>query len=990
MPNSNDQTAGEHIAPLARAERLRVGYSRVALILAVLLFGATFLIFSPPRGMTYPGAIPWSDFSILRPLTELLSFNGLLTTARGIEIKDFALHLAAVIGLIILAARSAKVGTRLSLRRRLYEPWLAAQFLLLGWVALAALSSRWSGDSALAYGQAALYALSLAWAISLAWTLERRHMPQLLAALVVASTLAAILCIWYYHERNPYHRPGFPLGNPGILAASMLPAILITLCVLLGTAQRWLRSRRRPGLALTSGAVLAFILLIWCFTLTNSRAAIVALAVGLAAVAFLVLGARARWVIAIVVLCGLSSSGAWLLSQSQLDTAMARSATIRFRVYAWRYAAELWEHNWFTAIAGHGAGAYLRLAGQLSLHDRELDPSAFMGEMVEHAHNELFEVLSEIGLVGGVTFVGGFLGTLIAGSLLLRGKAANGERWLYIALLAGVVALMTDALFSPNLRLAGVPALFYTLIGVLWATCRAAATEQLSGRGSASLVSTTDTAIKTTSRRRPGIAVIVLLLAAGVGWLTIRNWVGVLREEAAQYAFVQGDYEQAQRDHQFAQAHLLDPVRQLINNDRVVRARLALARQTTVEYLDRQQAAAVPPTSQTATTTVSPELAELREQASTQCIAAFEAAAQLGRRAPTLMGTAASGASAAELLALLYQESNPAMAQQWYHTAGRTWHLQRKWRPHDIVTLLALTQHPALLPNHLGLLRDALRTTHGYSRWGWPLSLDDIRTRWHNTLRRLAAHELFAETLEQLLAVVGPADPDTNLDSLIASRAPEVYRLAGYYHALQGDYTFAQRMAARAAELYQPMRARFPILHSVALLEEAEFILRGSPEQARRAEKLLREALTRLPRIQQQKFEALAWPFRNRLALAWLAQGSEDEALQIFNTALGDETLVPRALADACVKLALLDIRQLPGRLPSDRRAPVETWLELALRRQPDHVLAWSWLAWLAAERENLERVRTILTDAAAAGVQTADIQRIQNSLRQEFSALFD
>ena len=986
MPTRDNQTASAHDTPLAREERLRLGYSRVALILTVLLLGSTFLLISPPREMTYPGAIPWSDFSILRPLTELLSFNGLLTTARGIEIKDFALHLAAVIGLIILAARSASVGTRLSLRRRLYEPWLAAQFLLLGWVALAALSRRWSGDPDLVYGQAALYALSLAWAISLAWTLERRHMPHLLATLVLTTTLAAILCIWYYGERNPDHRPGFPLGNPGILAASMLPAILITLCVLLGTAQRWLRDRRRPDLAITSGAVLAFVLLIWCFTLTNSRAAIVALAVGLAAVAFLVLGARARWVIAIVVLCGLSSSGAWLLSQSQLDTAMARSATIRFRVYAWRYAAELWEHNWFTAIAGHGAGAYPRLAGQLSLHDRELDPSAFMGEMVEHAHNELFEVLSEIGLVGGVTFVGGFLGTLIAGGILLRGKTTDHERWLYIALLAGVVALMTDALFSPNLRLAGIPALFYTLIGVLWATCRAAATEHLSGHGSAPQ----NTYIETTSRRRPGIALIVLLLATGVGWLTIRNWVGVLREEAAQYAFAQGDYEQARRDHQFAQAHLLDPVRQLINNDRVVRAHLALARQATVEFLDRQNSAAVLPASQTATTTVSPELNELQEQASSQCIAAFEAAAQLGRRAPTLMGTAASGASAAELLALLYQASNPALAQQWYHTAGRAWYLQRKWRPYDIATLLALTQHPAPLPNQLGLLRDALRSTHGYSRWGWPLSLDDIRINWHNSLRQLAVHELFAETLEQLLAVVGPADPDTNLDSLIASRAPEVYRLAGYYHALQGDYTDAQRMAARAAELYQPMQARFPILHSVALLEEAEFILRGSPEQAQRAEKLLREALKLLPRIQQQKYEALAWPFRNRLALALLAQGSEDEASQIFLIALGDETLVPRALADTCVRLALLDIRQLPGRLPSDRRAPVETWLKLALRRQPDHVPAWSWLAWLAAERADLERLHTILADATTAGVQTADIQRIQNSLRQEFPTLFE
>ena len=56
-----------------------------------------------------------------------------------------------------------------------------------------------------------------------------------------------------------------------------------------------------------------------------------------------------------------------------------------------------------------------------------------MGDMVEHAHNRLFEVLSEIGLVGGVTFVGGLLGTLVAGGLLLRRRLRGRAMAVYRA-----------------------------------------------------------------------------------------------------------------------------------------------------------------------------------------------------------------------------------------------------------------------------------------------------------------------------------------------------------------------------------------------------------------------------------------------------------------------------------------------------------------------------------------------------------------------------
>ena len=99
-------------------------FSRVALVLALVLVSATFFLISPQPGKTYPGAIPWGEFSVLHSLTDLMSLQGLAVTARGVEIKDFAFHLAAVLGLVLvgaraLALRSARDGGAPPMKRRL-------------------------------------------------------------------------------------------------------------------------------------------------------------------------------------------------------------------------------------------------------------------------------------------------------------------------------------------------------------------------------------------------------------------------------------------------------------------------------------------------------------------------------------------------------------------------------------------------------------------------------------------------------------------------------------------------------------------------------------------------------------------------------------------------------------------------------------------------------------------------------------------------------
>jgi tetratricopeptide (TPR) repeat protein len=987
-------------------------------LLATILVFASFLLMSPPRGETYPGAKPWGTFSLLKPVTDLMSLYGLLATERGVEVKDFAFHLAAAAGLGLLALRVA-TGTRVAgvraatgankangsgslwPRRLMSEPWLAAQLLLVGWVVISALSAFWSGDAALSRGQAVLYGLALAWAIALAWTLEPQDVPKLLAALVAASTVGAVLCIWYYYERNPYHRPGFPLGNPITLSAAMLPGILICVSVVIAAVEGLFTGCAVVAPRVAFAAAAALIPLVWCFLLADSRSAGLGLAGGIMAIALLRVGPRLRWaVIGVALTAGLAIAMS-LMQYSRLDAAMGRSATIRFRLYAWRYAAKLWDHNWLTAVAGNGAGSYPRLAAQHSVQDRRFDPNAFMGDMVEHAHNELFEVLSEIGLVGGVTFVGGLLGTLVAGGLLLRRRLRPGEQWLYTGLLAGIVALMIDGCFSSGLRLPGLPAIFFTLLGIVWALCR-----------------TTAAPMGPVSGRSWGIAPAfgVGVLALGALYFALQNWSGVLHEERGRQAALLERHDEAYQHRMTAEGRVLDPVRMLIDDARAGQALLngavALAREsvrsegracdaggamssTSAGPVAGGAAAGSGPalleasalssgtrggvsSGGTQATATSPALSPLRKAAVERGLAAYEHAVRLGRRAPTILGAANMEAGAAQLLAELHADLDPEQAGEWTRRAVQAWLTQRKYRPYDFEALLMLTTYRWPPAEGLRLLCDALRAPDAHTLAGQPLSFEQTRNGWRDALARLAAQDGFDVALEHALAVVGPLDPQTDIDTLINSRAPEVYRVAAYVAAQQGDFAAAQKCAARALTLYEAMHGRFPSLSSVTLLEQAEFALVEGPANAARAADLLNQAISRLPVIQEQKQAALLQPYRSLLVLALLAQGLETEAAALLQGP--DEGQLSAALADSYVELARIYIRQ-----PRERRPDVESWLTAALRHRPDHVFGWSWRAWLAGEAGDRGRVGAVLKAAQEAGVSAADVSVIRNSLCREF-----
>ena len=834
---------------------LRTFCSRAALILALALLAGSFFLISPRPGQTYPGAIPWSDLSILRPITELMSLGGALATVRGVEIKDIAFHAIAAAGLLLLGIRqlAANADSTHSTAGRVAAH---AQVFLALWVFVSLLSSLWSGAPDLARGGVAIYALSVGWAVALAQTFHRRDLTKLLYGIIAISALGAALCVWYYHERNPHHRPGFPLGNPSLLAAALVPGVLCTVCILGAAASESRRANRLVVRGPVLGAFVALVPLVWCLALTNSRGALLALAFGLGVIVMFQVARWLRWVLATVCTLGVLSAGMWLFYTSHLDVTMARGATMRFRVYAWRYAAAFWQDQ---PLHGHGVGAYPRLAGQLAVRDRTLDPAAFMAELVEHAHNELFEILAEIGLVGGVTYVAGLLATGVAAVMLLRSVRAGPQRWLALALVASVAALLVDMMVGVAVRLPGGAAVFYTLLGALWAVCR------------------TTTAVgtfhveRTATALNPRVFATALICVAAAGsttWLTVRNGQGVVQEAAGRTAFQNRDYGVALAKFERASPRLLDPVRKVIAREFALNCRLRQAEAAVGEWQQCRQSATTQPAAEE-------PCQQLAQRARDLAQMTFADATKVRAELPSLEQSDAVAARAARWLAVLSAERDVETARQWRQQSELAWRRQRTRTPFDVETLLALRDHPGRLADHIALLRDSLR-------------FGDAQGPWLKSLAALSRRDRFEQTLAAFVAAVGPITPQTDLDSLIASMASETYRLAAAWRLLQGEPAQAAQLAAQAAWLYEPMRSRFPIQQSVALAEQAYYTFLASPATPQSAIALAEEAIARLPQIQPQKYEARARPFRMRLTQYLLAAGKTDAAVRTLRQALGE------------------------------------------------------------------------------------------------------
>ena len=389
----------------------------VICLVAATVAGGSLLLSAPESLTLVDGAVDWRVESPLRAVVQLLCLDYQLPTLHAGAIKNYLLGLGAGLSVITLAVavvtrrrtEDFEAGTderdpalpaeaeplEIASRHKSHiAPLIAAQVLVGLYLLWSFVSSRWSAAPELAIGGSLLIAVNFLWALGIGHGLNRSA-ARIVAWIVLATaTATAGVALWYYYGRNPTIRAKFPFGNPNFLSACLIPGVLLAVSLAGDRIGHFVRTRRFGLFVMAAVAAAVTAVLMWAFVLTESRGPAIGLVVGLLAMIFFVLRGRGRLV---PVLVGLVMSAfAWHFYSSVMNepSPQGRSATIRFRTYAWSYAWRMFNEKPFT---GHGQGAFVLTGDSYAVDDVLNDPLVFEArkQLVKYVPTSRVSTVSE-------------------------------------------------------------------------------------------------------------------------------------------------------------------------------------------------------------------------------------------------------------------------------------------------------------------------------------------------------------------------------------------------------------------------------------------------------------------------------------------------------------------------------------------------------------------------------------------------------------------
>lgn len=490
----------------------------VMIALACAMLAGGFLLVSVPETQELvDGARPWGENSLLRSVVQLLCLNYEYPARHGDAVKGFCLMFfsgAALLVVGVVLATRPRVGeevleTDIALpsqdadaseeqtdgkpKRTQIAPLIAAQMMAgiyLLWMLLRSLSgssaptnmpagtgAASSVGTLMALGATAVTAASLLWSFSLGATLTRAAARLLIRGVILISVVSALIALWYFYGRNPTIRAKFPFTNPTFLGACLLPGMVLSLIGAYGALAEWRRSREERHLGKAGISLLAAAAILWPFLLAGSRGALVGLAFGLLAAAFLVLPARLRWTTLATGVVLIIAGAVYVRGVIGGSSQTGRDATARVRFYGWSYAVDLFQRH---PVMGCGPGGFTlgvdNLIGKewtddaLKRSDVEEDPRA-LSDRLGHAHSEWLEILAELGSVGFVLMLAILALTFMAVLNALETQPPPAQRFALVGLMSALSAMIVEECFGVGLRLGETPCAFFTVLGLTWAMC---------------------------------------------------------------------------------------------------------------------------------------------------------------------------------------------------------------------------------------------------------------------------------------------------------------------------------------------------------------------------------------------------------------------------------------------------------------------------------------------------------------------------------------
>ncbi|NLE59031.1 MAG: hypothetical protein GX616_11765 [Planctomycetes bacterium] len=947
-------------------------FDRITIAIVAVCLATTCLLISATHG-SKTGYQEWGPGSVLRNIVELLNFNYAFPTTNGSEIKWLTHGLgaaAAVLAVAVMwftrsgAAPSAVIAESQSLPqagRHGLSPVTLAQVALVLLTLWMVLSSLWSPWSEASLGEGSRQAIWTIWALILGRTLTRPGARGVATAMTIVLVVTAALGLWYRRERSPFMRLEFPIGNPAFMAACLIVGLCLAGAILFGVlAETMDRSRERKaapahmfagvirdmgGWWVVIGAVVGAAVMMWALRLTETRAAQWALVVGAAVAVWLGLGRMGRWLLpvgGVVVVAALLA-----LNWSALTTgASGRDATVRFRLYAGKYALRLFAT---APIIGHGQGSYTLLGQEMQAADMERDPAAFSAPGLGDAHNEYLQIAAETGLVGLLLCAVFVVMTFWGGASAWSRARTPLDQWSLAGALAAFTAVVVEELGDVGLRKPGLPAVFYTTVGLTWAL-------------SLRLLATGEPVVNPQSKplRVVGLAA-GIIASLGIGWTAWRDWEGALASYQTLALANEEEWEASMNAAQIASSGRLavdDYVKAYYSTTVAARMAAASSLERCMRGAARIPRDAEPPAG--LVEMIREDVEEFNRYASTS----EDAGESLMLAIPGYPGIAwilADLQLYRQQAELIERQAGLRADVHDYTPAVRALlFLEHKRDPQDLAVAVRLIElcRDEPVAYRLDLLRRPLRRGPPPLRPADRFGIDRL-AEIEPLMGAMTHEEGFAEAMGALQVDAQQAMSAKSADDWADPYAPESLRLLAKASKLAGRFAEAAELAGHAAELSRQLGARFPGAVSNARLDQSRYLmLAQKPSEAVAA---CDQAIKEWPEVRERELQLR--PVLQTRAMYMLAADSEKEARELLGK------LYPEAASDELDQRlcdGYIDLCQSFASFPIEARAAsYDRWLQRALALDPGNRLAHDLAARRAAERQDdaavVEHVKAVV-----------------------------
>jgi hypothetical protein len=576
------------------------------------------------------------------------------------------------------------------------------------------------------------------------------------------------------------------------------------------------------------------------------------------------------------------------------------------------------------------------MADALAASDDALTDWAALNATIDQAHNEWLEVLTDLGLIG-LGLVGTALGlTFVVGARALPGFSPT-RRWTMIALLASLAAIIVEEFFNPSLRRPGLPAVYYSVIGLIWA-----------------LAATPETAwperVRHSSISRWAIFPATIVLAIGAWFLVIWDFDAARAQVQTEDAVAAEQWDRAEQLARDASAGQLSPQRRLSATQRLSETYLLIARADLERFERRMQDAASRPEPSEQQRRAALALQD-RRLAELRIAQGLEINNEVVSIAKFYGGSGAVCSALEQLKARLSEiDQKPAEVGQHLSVAAQCLLREMRRRPYDPDVCIEYARLTAAIAG-LERIEDVILAL------ARPLRYQRTDARTADVMMYLYSAPQFAGRFNALVEKAqsvcsdptAPAPPRPTLTD-VAFFAPEILRLGTVEPITRNDYERSRALLDLARARYEALRPRPAFALAACLAELADSTFLSAPEDPSAAIAIAERAIQAAPDSAEGRI--LVKQAHSQIATYLLAQGDEAaarERLARYLLASGDKTAQDRELGERYARLC----RNLQHRQQGGYSPKFVDWVKRALQLNPESELAWRFAADIALTNEN-------------------------------------